>query len=141
MDFTPIQQSLSRHPEIIAAYVFGSAVTGKLTPMSDIDVALLLREQPAFDQKLSFLAEVGSDLQKLFRREADVKILNDMQNLPLVHEILSSGKVAFERDRECHRDFVARAVIAYLDFQPTYERCLNTYAKRVRHGKAKRRSH
>lgn len=135
MDFTPLQQSLSRHPEIIAAYVFGSAVTGKLTPMSDIDVAILLREEPAFDQKLSLLAEVGSDLQKLFRREADVKILNEVQSLPLLHEIFSTAKLIFERDRERHRNFVAHAVIAYLDFQPTYERCLSTYVGRIRHGK------
>lgn len=140
MDFTPIRQSLCRHPEIIAAYVYGSAASGKLTPMSDIDVAILLREVPAFEHKLSLLAEVGADLQEHFRREADVKILNTIQSLPLLHEIFSTGKLIFEGDRERHRDFVARALIAYLDFQPTYERCLNTYAKRVRHGKAEHRS-
>lgn len=141
MDFSPIQQCLQRHPDIAAAYIYGSAARGKLTPMSDIDVALVLRERSAFNQKLSLLVEVGSDLQKLFRREADVKILNEVQSLPLLHEILSTGKLVFERDRELHRAFVARAVIAYLDFEPIYERCLTTYARRIRHGKAEHHSH
>jgi predicted nucleotidyltransferase len=43
MEITTLQQRLSRYPEIVAAYVFGSALTGKMNPMSDVDVALLLQ--------------------------------------------------------------------------------------------------
>ena len=92
MEIDTLQQRLSGYPEIIAAYLFGSAVTGKLNPMSDVDVALLLQNRVPLPRELSLSFEVISDVQEIFQREADVKVLNRTEDLPLLHEMFSKGK-------------------------------------------------
>ncbi|MDZ7362713.1 MAG: nucleotidyltransferase domain-containing protein [candidate division KSB1 bacterium] len=77
MKIAELQQRLSRYPEIVAAYFFGSAATGRLI---------------------------------------------------------------YERDRETHREFVARTVIAFLDFQPFYETALRNYSRSLRRGKSQHHS-
>jgi len=140
MKIDALQQRLSGYPEIIAAYLFGSAVTGKLNPMSDVDVALLLQDHVPLPRELSFSFEVMCDVQKIFHREADVKVLNRVTDLPFLHEVLSKGKLICERDPAIHRDFVARTVIAYLDFKPAHEAALRNYARSLKRDKSQHHS-
>jgi predicted nucleotidyltransferase len=63
MEIKALQQRLSGYPEIMAAYLFGSAVTGKLNPMSDIDVAVLLQEATPHRRELAIVFDVLSDVQ------------------------------------------------------------------------------
>jgi len=140
MDFTPLQQSLSRHPEIIAAYVYGSAVTGKLTPMSDVDVALLLREPISFDRELEISGAVMSAIEKNFKREGDVRFLNRVRDLIFQHEVLATGKLIYEGDRDRHRAYVERVVIAYLDYLPLFQKAMHNYTASLKRGKAQRRA-
>jgi predicted nucleotidyltransferase len=137
MEIAELQQRLSRYPEIVAAYLFGSVLTGKLNPMSDVDIAILLQDQTSFDRELLLSFDVISDIQKIFHREGDVKILNRIKNLPFLHEVLSKGDLIYERDRQSHREFVARTVIAYLDFKPAYEQALQNYARSLKRGQSR----
>jgi len=93
MEIEALQQRLSGYPEIMAAYLFGSAVTGKLNPMSDIDIAILLQEQTPFPRELSLSFDVMSDMQEIFHREGGVKVLNRIKDLPFLHQVLSTGKL------------------------------------------------
>ena len=138
MDFTPLEQCLRRHPEIIAAYVFGSAVSGKLTPMSDIDVALVLREQIPFARELEISSALLDVVQKNFKREGDIRFLNRVRDLPFLHEVLSTGKLIYEAERDLHRAYVARIVIAYLDFLPFFKKAVHNYLGSLKRGKTQR---
>lgn len=48
MDVTELEDrlrtALERHPEVLVAYLFGSAARGRPGPLSDVDVAVLLAE-------------------------------------------------------------------------------------------------
>lgn len=132
MEITALQQQLVRYPEIVAAYLFGSVLTGKMNPMSDVDVALLLQEHVSLQRELSLAFDVMSDIQKIFHREGDVKVLNRIKDLPFLHEVLSKGKLIYERDSAIHRDFVARTVIDYLDFKPAHEIAVRNYLNYIR---------
>jgi predicted nucleotidyltransferase len=136
MEIAALQQQLGRYPEIVAAYLFGSVLTGKLTTMSDVDVALLLQDRVPLQRELSLSFDVMSDAQKIFHREADVKVLNRVTDLPFLHEVLSKGKLIYERDPAIHRDFVARTVIAYLDFKPLHEIAMRNYVRSLKRGKS-----
>lgn len=136
MEISTLQQRLSGYPEIVAAYLFGSVLTGKMNPMSDVDVALLLQDRVSLPRELSLSFDVISDVQKTFQREADVKVLNHITDLPFLYEVLSKGKLIYERDPAIHRGFVARAVIDYLDFKPVHEIALRNYARSLKHGKS-----
>lgn len=135
MEITALQQRLQHYPEIVAAYLFGSVVTGKMTPMSDVDIAILLPKQTSYRRELSLAFDVMSEAQKIFHRESDVKVLNRIKDLPFLYEVLSTGKLIYESDRAKHREFVAHAVIAYLDFKPAHEIALRNYARSLKRDK------
>ena len=135
MEISELQKRISQYPEVIAAYLYGSAVTGKMNPMSDVDVAILLQEQTPHRRELSISFYILSAIQEIFHREGDVKVLNRITDLPFLHEVLSTGKLIYERDRNIHREFVAETIIAYLDFKPAYEIALRNYARSLKRNK------
>jgi hypothetical protein len=106
-----------------------------MNPTSDVDIALLLHKRVPLQRELSLSFDVISDIQKIFHREGDVKVLNRVRDLPFLHEMLSKGKLIYERDPAIHRDFVARTVIAYLDFKPVHEIAMRNYARSLKRGK------
>ena len=85
---------------IVAAYLFGSAATGKLGPLSDIDVGFLLKkmsDRQMFKKELELIGVVQSCF---CRGEVDVVILNEAPNL-LSANILKGRLV--ESNNECQR--------------------------------------
>jgi len=78
-----------RYEQISAAYLYGSAAIGKLKPYSDIDLAVLLVEPFSREDQDVLLTHIICDLEAAFHRQADVKVLNTIANLPLVHEVIS----------------------------------------------------
>ncbi|MFQ5500661.1 MAG: nucleotidyltransferase domain-containing protein [Candidatus Zixiibacteriota bacterium] len=71
-----LTKRLASYPEVAAAYPFGSAAKGKDGPLSDIDLALLLRYDTDFSRTQLLICNICSDIQELFQREGDVKIIN-----------------------------------------------------------------
>src|ERR671936_592313 len=115
------KRCLSRRKEVQAAYVFGSTVTGRLRPDSDIDIAVLLspRVTPAryFKYRLDLMADLSSALR---RSDVDVVVLNEATPL-LAHRVLSHGKLVFERSASARVRFQVRTASRYLDMIPMFE--------------------
>ena len=81
-------------PPVVAAYLFGSHVTGKVWQESDVDVALLFGETDASNQR----EIIGRLVENLCQALGDVEI--DVVNLDGVpthfaYEILRTGTLAF----------------------------------------------
>lgn len=123
---------MQSHAQINAAYLFGTAATGKLRPNSDIDVALLLAEPYTHEELETIHTKVLSDIEAAFQREADVQILNTLKHLPLIQEIIARGIVICDRNPEARKAFVVKKNLEYIDFRPTYERMLIVYRARLR---------
>jgi len=64
--------------------------------------------------------------------EADVKTLNQIEHLPLLHEIFSKGILLCDRNPALRRAFVVKKNLEYFDFSPHYQRMLNVYAEKIR---------
>lgn len=138
MKLEQLKALMQQHPQINAAYLFGTAASGKLRPNSDLDVALLLAEPYSQEELESIHTKVLSEIEAAFRREADVKILNTLEHLPLIQEIISRGILLCDRNPEVRRAFVVKKNLEYIDFLPHYERILNVYRERLsRRGSAK----
>ncbi|MBC8448615.1 MAG: nucleotidyltransferase domain-containing protein [Chloroflexi bacterium] len=123
MSSTSKKVKLTELAELFAAepvdvvYLFGSQARGDTGPLSDVDVALLLRpgvsRKAAFDLRLRMMAALG----RLFDTdEIDVVVLNDAPLL-LQHRVLRDGKVLFCRHELRRVRYEARAISKYLDFQ------------------------
>jgi predicted nucleotidyltransferase len=125
MDIELLKAIVSRYPQINAAYLYGSAAAGKLRPNSDIDVALLLAEPFDSAEMAALQTRVISDIEAAFHREADVKILNTLEHLPI-------GLLLVDREPALRRAFTVRKNREYLDYLPHYQRILDSYAERLK---------
>lgn len=116
-----VARCLRPHRDVVAAYVFGSAATGRTRPESDVDIAVLLgaRLPPrrAFALRLRLITDLGSALG---RPDVDLVILNDASPL-LAHRVLSTGRLVFERSASARVRFQVRTASRYADAVPVYE--------------------
>jgi predicted nucleotidyltransferase len=114
-----LQKQLRSHPEISAAYLFGSVALGVSRTNSDVDLAVLLTNDPP-----RTLAGLGFDLRAAVAaavsREIDLVILNRAP-ADLIHRVLRDGILLLERDRSARIRFEVRARNEYLDLKPALE--------------------
>ena len=130
-----VVKCVSRMREIQAAYIFGSAATGRMRHDSDIDVAVLVgdlvRQAGMFTYRLKLMAELGSALH---RSDVDVVILNEASPL-LAHRVLSKGRLIFERSASARVRFQVRTAAQYGDLIPMFETHIRYLKKNVREGR------
>ena len=113
-DPASLQSLFASHP-VIAAYLFGSQASGATTPLSDVDIALLLA--PEVQSPGSIQAAVISDLMLVLRRsDIDVVILNTAP--PLLKQRAISGRLLYCRDDLARVRFEVAARREYFDTKP-----------------------
>lgn len=110
-----LSQTLSESRDVLFAYLFGSCVTGVVTESSDIDIAVLLRDnidsKNYGDIKLSIINDM---IELLSFDRIDVVILNTAPPL-LSHEVIKKGMLLFSKNEENRIQYVACATMHYLD--------------------------
>ena len=130
-----IARCVSKRREIRAAYLFGSAATGRMRPDSDLDVALLLARPLDARRSLAYRLKLMTDLgAALHRSDVDVVILNDVPPL-LAHRVLSKGKLVFERSASDRVRFQVRIAGLYADLVPMYETQIRYLKAHAREGR------
>jgi hypothetical protein len=107
-------------PDVLAVLLFGSVARGEETPLSDIDVCLVLTEAAAArapDKRREYLGAFDLDVQVF-------------QALPLYvrSRVLREGRVLLSRDDDRLYDLALRTARAFEDFKPIYR----TYLEAVR---------
>lgn len=114
-----LQPVARRHPEIVAVWIFGSAVRGALRFDSDVDVAVLFAKGTAArDQVLAaFAARLETVTTPYLVDAVDLAA----QGVIFAHEVLCTGKLVFEADRERRADFESSTCVRAFDFLPTHE--------------------
>lgn len=119
--FDKLGSCLAQNQEILLVYLFGSYATGKVGPLSDIDIAILL-DNPIWEkQKLKKKLQLISDISDILKTdEVDLVILNEAPNL-LAYQVVSDGKLLYESDTALRVEFETRTISTYLDFKPFLE--------------------
>jgi uncharacterized protein len=87
--------------QVALAYLFGSAANNKMTPLSDIDVAVLfsdkVKEEEYFDKALRLAGEI----RNVFEIDrADVVNLKTNTSPLLKYNAVFTGKLIFGKDRK-----------------------------------------
>ena len=112
--------AVSSSAPIIAAYLFGSRVTGRVWAGSDVDVALLFGELGASNQ-LKIANRFGEDLrQSLGNVEIDIVSL-DQVSTDFAYEILRTGQLTFCANHEARIQFEMKVHKEYADEEPWRE--------------------
>ena len=90
-----IKAFASGNDNIAAAYLFGSAATGRMRRHSDVDIALMSKVDVGGFEK----AAMETALSNLIGRDVDVVIFHQADAL-MQHQILKYGQMLYEKDRD-----------------------------------------
>lgn len=114
-----ISQFCRQHPEIIAAYLFGSRAVGKAGALSDLDLAFLIDYSLIRNKyRYGYHAYLVSELINLLStNDVDVVILNEAPPF-LKFQVINRGKVIFCRSEREKLAFHVKAFNEYQDFRP-----------------------
>jgi predicted nucleotidyltransferase len=114
-------QALASCPAVVFAYLFGGAATSRLTPLSDVDVAVYLEDgADPLDARLDAL---GITSRHLGTDEVDLVVLNTAPTA-LAGRILQSRRVIVDREPFRRHLFESRALRQFLDFRVVERRLL-----------------
>lgn len=103
---------LKKYPQVMAVILFGSYARGKAKPLSDVDLAVIIKDP---DKRAE--AEISSFSSNVF----DVA---PFHRLPLYiqFEVLKYGKPLFVRDEDYFSQVKFSVLREYLEMSPMYER-------------------
>jgi hypothetical protein len=109
------------------AYLFGSVTTGRTTPFSDVDIALLVAEDLSPLEKLRLILRTQLALaDHVDIPNADVRIINDA---PLVFRgrVVSDGILVYARDEQERIEFETATRLRYFDYLPIHKRLQDAF--------------
>ncbi|OGW93262.1 MAG: hypothetical protein A3I73_04230 [Omnitrophica bacterium RIFCSPLOWO2_02_FULL_45_16] len=128
-------EAFRKNPDINALYIFGSYARDKIKPLSDIDIAVLLKKSVSaadyWDIKLKLLNKSGAILGT---DEIDFVVLNEAP-FELRYNILKEGKILFCRNEKERGGFQEKAVLDYLDTHALREEGFFHLKERIREGR------
>jgi predicted nucleotidyltransferase len=113
---------LQSMPDILFAYLFGSFGRGKPFPLSDVDIAVYLKEPSDVQQKKMEI--LGALIDILETDEIDLVILNNAP-LPLRMRILENKKVVADREPFFRHRYESLTMREYFDFSILEKQILN----------------
>ena len=126
-------------PRTIAACVFGSAGRGEMRPFSDVDLGLLLPDDP----DLMDLGELAGRVEDICRRPVDIVRLRGLpeRDPELAFRIADEGVPILESRRYAFADFKKDAFLWYMDTAPLRRMMKQALYQRIRSGNMGRRTY
>jgi predicted nucleotidyltransferase len=109
--------AIAGDPTVSAFFSFGSLAEGRLTPLSDLDFAVLVSSRLSKRERFEKHLELIGVLNSVFRTdEIDLVVLNDAP-LKFCHRILKTAKLLHLGNKSELVDFREKTVKLYLDFR------------------------
>ena len=122
----------SAFPEVVAVYLFGSAVRETRGKRSDVDIAVLTRARGTSHRRSRSLVEyVQAACDALGTDDVDVVLLHRAP-IALRHEVFREGKPLLVRDPEALARFRLESSREYLDTIPLRRMFEEAFFRRVR---------
>ena len=116
---TAILHVLERFPEVKIAFLFGSAAHGRLTSLSDIDVAVAAETRLPLETRLAMAVH----LSKALHREVDLIDLQEVTG-EILQQSLWQGVKLLQKDAELYARLIQRLWFDQADMMPYRRRIL-----------------
>jgi len=113
-----VVNSLKNRQKVVFAYLFGSLARDKVLPLSDIDIAIYLKEGVDLDkEKMSILQNL---IDLLGTEEIDLVLLNTAP-LTLKARIVEDKKILVDKEPFLRHSFESLVLREYFDFSKKEE--------------------
>lgn len=112
-----IDERIFKKFNVKLAYLFGSYAKSSSAPESDIDIAVLFKEQPSDPLALKETTFLSLELAKFFPQKVDVISLNNA-SLLLKYEVVSSGRILYCESETDRINFEVSVTKEYIDEAP-----------------------
>lgn len=113
-----------------AAYLFGSQANGYANEKSDVDIAVLVSSGLSKEERFNLRIHLIGLFSKVFHKDADVVVLNDISSLFFQYMILREGQLVYEKSESARLDFSTKTLGRYFDFQPFLDVYNHHYVQR-----------
>lgn len=128
-----LRDVLAGYPTVSVAYLFGSHARRRPTPISDVDVAVLL--DPAFTgNRFALRLELAGAIAEAIGSEAVDVVLLDEAPPALAYRVLRDGRLILSRDEVLRIRHRLRAIDEYLDTEPLRRRAREILRRRLAEG-------
>jgi predicted nucleotidyltransferase len=116
---------------LVIAYLFGSQARGDTGPLSDVDVAVLVKDEISPQETLALRLRLMEAIGRALGLErVDVVVLNEAPYL-LQHRVIRDGKVLYSRDELARVQYEFRVLRDYLDYRYYEDRHLRAIQDRI----------
>ena len=105
-----IKNIINNEDNILFAYLFGSYAKGNQNSSSDIDIAIMLK-----DNSFDYYLEIVKKLQIATNKEIDLVVLNRAKNLFLIEDIINNSIVL--KDSEERIEYETYRWMEIIDFR------------------------
>lgn len=122
--------------DIIALYLFGSRAKDVAGPLSDIDIAILLKEglgKESYKEKESFYWSKANET--LHTDEVSFVLLN-IAPLTIQYGVITDSKVLYSKDDGLRLSFEERIINKYMDFRLILNEYDREFLKQIKEGTA-----
>jgi len=108
-----IASAFDRRPEILAAYVLGSVVSGKAVKESDFDLAVVVdnKKNLSFEKIYDLISSIS------FPRNLDLSVVDKSSSPLFLFQMISKGKKVYIRNHQETDAFEAFVMHNYYDTQ------------------------
>ncbi len=124
LSFSGSSRYLDTHPTSQGTqpriYLYGSVARGTAREGSDVDVGVLLDNDPPRTLR-GLKLDLEADLESLLEVPVQLAVLNRAPP-DLIHRILRDGKLVLDRDRSMRIRFEVKARNEFFDLQPVLRR-------------------
>jgi predicted nucleotidyltransferase len=123
------EEVLHAEPGLKLAILYGSAVTGRMRPDSDVDVALLFDRPLSAERKMALISRLESEL----RRDVDLVDLFSL-NGTILKQVLCKGQVLIQTKTGELSGLVRKMIYNQTDIMPYVSRTLIERQRRFIYG-------
>jgi len=119
LPFDAVSKVFDERDCIVLAYLLGSVARGIETELSDLDLAVLLEEEP--EELLGFYLRLVDDLSVILGDNVVLVLLNEAPPL-LRYQVIKHGKIVYCRSEKKRVRFEAKSMKDYCDLRFLHHR-------------------
>ena len=124
--------SFKNEEGIICIYLFGSYAKGKVTPLSDVDIAILFDERIPMNEYFTREMDLLGKAIKILRTDEISFVLLNKIPLFLKYKIIKEGKLIYCNNDNKRILFQSQVTDHFLDFQPFHEEYRKFFFQAIR---------